>query len=121
MRPVINVSGIDKCISFRCGLNIDANCQAIEKETELGARQVQKREKSLAPVKSGLLRKSIVNRKGKYGISRMVRAKAPHAPLQEYGTKRGVKAKRFAERARRELVPGIQAKIRAAVKREVGS
>ena len=51
----------------------------------------------------------------------MVRAKAPHAPLQEYGTQRGVKAKRFAERARRELVPGIQAKIRAAVKREVGS
>ena len=120
MRPVINVSGIDKCISF--GDLIATNVsQAIEKETELGAKAVQKREKSLAPVKSGLLRKSIVNRKGKYGISRMVRAKAPHAPLQEYGTKRGVKAKWFAERARRELVPGIQAKIRAAVKREVGS
>ena len=120
MRPVINVSGIDKCISFGDLITTNVS-QAIEKETELGARQVQKREKSLAPVKSGLLRKSIVNRKGKYGISRMVRAKAPHVPLQEYGTKRGVKAKRFAERARRELVPGIQAKIRAAVKREVGS
>ena len=120
MRPVINVSGIDKCISFGDLISTNVS-QAIEKETELGARQVQKREKSLAPVKSGGLRKSIVNRKGKYGISRMVRAKAPHAPLQEYGTKRGVKAKRFAERARRELVPGIQAKIRAAVKREVGS
>ena len=120
MRPVINVSGIDKFISFGDLITTNVS-QAIEKETELGARQVQKREKSLAPVKSGLLRKSIVNRKGKYGISRMVRAKAPHAPLQEYGTKRGVKAKRFAERARRELVPGIQAKIRAAVKREVSS
>lgn len=118
MRPVINVSGIDKCISFGDLITTNVS-QAIEKETELGARQVQKREKSLAPVKSGLLRKSIVNRKGKYGISRMVRAKAPHAPLQEYGTKRGVKAKRFAQRARSELVPVIQEKIRAAVRNEV--
>ena len=118
MRPVINVSGIDKCISFGDLISTNVS-QAIEKETELGARQVQKREKSLAPVKSGLLRKSIVNRKGKYGISRMVRAKAPHAPLQEYGTKRGVKAKRFAQRARSELVPVIQEKIRAAVRNEV--
>ena len=120
MRPVINVSGIDKCISFGDLITTNVS-QAIEKETELGAKAVQKKEKSLAPVKSGLLRKSIVNRKGKYGISRMVRAKAPHAPLQEYGTKRGVKGKHFAERARSELVPGIQAKIRAAVKREVNS
>ena len=118
MRPVINVSGIDKCISFGDLITTNVS-QAIEKETELGARQVQKREKSLAPVKSGLLRKSIVNRKGKYGISRMVRAKAPHAPLQEYGTKRGVKAKRFAQRARSDLVPVIQEKIRAAVRNEV--
>ena len=118
MRPVIKVSGIDKCISFG-DLIVTNVSQAIEKETELGAKAVQKREKSLAPVKSGLLRKSIVNRKGKYGISRMVRAKAPHAPLQEYGTKRGVKAKRFAQRARSELVPVIQEKIRAAVRNEV--
>ena len=118
MRPVINVSGIDKCISFGDLITTNVS-QAIEKETELGARQVQKREKSLAPVKSGLLRKSIVNRKGKYGISRMVRAKAPHAPLQEYGTKRGVKGKHFAERARRELMPGIQEKLRTAVRNEV--
>ena len=120
MRPVIKVSGIDQCVSF--GDLIATNVsQAIAREADQGAKEIQKRERSLAPVKSGGLRKSIVNRKGKYGISRMVRAKAPHAPLQEYGTKRGVKAKRFAERARRELVPGIQAKIRAAVKREVGS
>ena len=118
MRPVIKVSGIDKCISFGDLITTNVS-QAIEKETELGAKAVQKREKALAPVKSGLLRKSIVNRKGKYGISRMVRAKAPHAPLQEYGTKRGVKAKRFAQRARRELVPVIQEKIRAAVRNEV--
>ena len=118
MRPVINVSGIDKCKSFGDLISTNVS-QAIEKETELGAKAVQKREKSLAPVRSGLLRKSIVNRKGKYGISRMVRAKAPHTPLQEYGTKRGVKAKRFAQRARSELVPVIQEKIRAAVRNEV--
>ena len=118
MRPVINVSGIDKCISFGDLITTNVS-QAIEKETELGARQVQKREKSLAPVKSGLLRKSIVNRKGKYGISRMVRAKAPHAPLQEYGTKRGVKAKYFATRTRKELLPRIQERIKEAVRNEV--
>ena len=64
MRPVINVSGIDKCISFGDLITTNVS-QAIEKETELGARQVQKREKSLAPVKSGLLRKSIVNQIGR--------------------------------------------------------
>ena len=118
MRPVIKVSGIDQCVSFGDLISTNVS-QAIEKETELGAKEIQKRERALAPVKSGLLRKSIVNRKGKYGISRMVRAKAPHAPLQEYGTKRGVKAKRFAQRARSELVPVIQEKIRAAVRNEV--
>ena len=119
MRPTIRFTGIDQCISFGDLISTNVS-QAIEKETELGAKEIQKRERSLAPVKSGLLRKSIVNRKGKYGISRMVRAKAPHAPLQEYGTKRGVKAKRFAQRARSELVPGIQEKIRTAVRNEVG-
>ena len=118
MRPTIKVAGIDRCISFGDLITTNVS-QAIEKETEMGAKAVQKREKSLAPVKSGLLRKSIVNRKGKYGISRMVRAKAPHAPLQEYGTKRGVKGRHFAERARRELIPGIQEKIRTAVRNEV--
>ncbi len=118
MRPVIKVQGIDTCIGFGDLLTSNVS-QAIERETELGAKEVQKREKALAPVKTGLLRRNIVNRKGKYGISRMVRAKAPHAPLQEYGTKRGVKAKYFAKRARDELMPGIQEKIRNAVRREV--
>jgi hypothetical protein len=118
MRPMIKVTGIDQCISL-CDLISTNVSQAIEKETELGAKAVRKRERELAPVKSGMLRKSIVNRKGKYGITRMVRAKAPHAPLQEYGTKRGVKGKHFAQRARRELLPGIQEKIRTAVRNEV--
>ena len=118
MRPVIRIEGIGDCISF--GDLIATNvAQAIEKETEQGAKAVRKRERQLAPIKTGMLRKSIVSRKGKYGITRMVRAKAPHAPLQEYGTRRGVKGKHFAERARRELLPGIQEKIRQAVQREV--
>ena len=118
MRPAIRVSGIDQCVSFGDIISTNVS-QVIEKETELGAKAVRKRERELAPVKSGLLRKSIVNRKGKYGISRMVRAKAPHAPLQEYGTKRGVKGKHFAEQARPELLPGIQEKLRTAVRNEV--
>ena len=118
MRPTIRVTGIDQCIGFGDLITTNVS-QAIEKETEQGAKAVRKRERELAPVKSGLLRKSIVNRKGKYGISRMVRAKAPHAPLQEYGTKRGVKGKYFARKARDQLLPGIQEKIRTAVRNEV--
>jgi len=118
MRPTIRVTGVDRCISFGDLISTNVS-QVIEKETESGAKTVRKRERELAPVKSGLLRKSIVNRKGKYGISRMVRAKAPHAPLQEYGTKRGVKGKHFAGRTRRELLPGIREKLRAAVINEV--
>lgn len=118
MRPTIRVTGIDQCIGFGDLITTNVS-QAIEKETELGAKAVRKRERELAPVKSGQLRKSIVNRKGKYGISRMVRAKASHAPLQEYGTKRGVKGKYFARKARDQLLPGIQEKIRTAVRNEV--
>ena len=118
MRPTIRVAGIDQCVSFGDLISTNVS-QVIEKETERGAKAVRKRERELAPAKSGMLRKNIVNRKGKYGISRMVRAKAPHAPLQEYGTKRGVKGKHFAERARRELMPGIQEKLRTAVRNEV--
>jgi len=118
MQMAIRVTGIDKCLTF--GNLVTGNVSlAIEKEAELGAKEIRKRERALAPVKSGGLRKSIVSQKGKYGISRMVRAKAPHAPLQEYGTKRGVKAKHFAEKAREELLPGIEEKIKAAVRREV--
>ena len=118
MRPVIKVSGIDKCIGF--GDVVCSNVsQVIEKEAERGSQEIKKRERSLAPVKSGQLRKSIVTRKGKYGISRMVRAKAPHAPLQEYGTRRGVKGRHFAEKTRQELVPVIEARLRAAVQKAV--
>lgn len=120
MRTTIRLAGVDKSLRF-CDAISQNISRVIEKETEVGAREIRKREQALAPVKTGKLRKSIVTRKGKYGISKMVRAKAPHAPLQEYGTKRGVKAKRFAEKAREELLPGIEARIRAAVKREVTS
>ena len=118
MKPLIKVEGIDNCISYGDIVSTNVS-QVIEKETVRGAKEIQMREKALAPVKSGLLRKSIVNRKGKYGISRMVRAKAPHAPLQEYGTKRGVKAKYFATRTRKELLPRIQERIKEAVRNEV--
>ena len=120
MRTTIRLSGVDKSLRFCDAISQNISL-AIEKETEIGSREIQKRERSLAPVKTGKLRKSIVTRKGKYGISKMVRAKAPHAPLQEYGTQRGVKAKRFAEKARTELLPGIEARIRSAVRREVRS
>ena len=114
----IRVKGIDKCLKF--GDLICTNVsRRIERITDEGAKAIRQRERSLAPRKTGKLQKSIVTRKGKYGISKMVRAKAPHAPLQEFGTRRGVKAKYFAKRAKEELLPGVEAKIRAAVQQEV--
>ena len=115
---VISIKGIDKCLKF--GDLICTNVsRRIEQITDEGAKAIRQRERSLAPRKTGKLQKSIVASKGKYGISKMVRAKAPHAPLQEFGTRRGVKAKYFAKRAKEQLLPGVEAKIRAAVQQEV--
>lgn len=118
MKATIRVEGIDKAMRFG-DLIAGKVTGAIQKETDEGAKAIQKRERELAPKLTGDLRRKVVVRKGKYGISKMVRAKAPHAPLQEYGTKRGVKAKEFSRKARDELLPGIEAKIRQAVAREV--
>ena len=115
----VRVEGVDRCIGIMDMMSTNV-VQAIEQEVDAGAKEMQQRERSLAPLKTGALRKSIINRKGKYGISRMVRAKAPHAPLQEFGTKRGVKPKYFAKRAKEQLLPGIEAKIREVVIKEVG-
>lgn len=114
----VRVEGLDRCIGILDMLSTHV-VQAIEKEVDAGAKEMQNRERSLAPVKTGLLRKNIIIRKGKYGITKMVRAKAPHAPLQEFGTKRGVKPQYFAKRTEEQLRPGIEAKIREAVIREV--
>ena len=114
----IRVNGIDQCIQF--GDLVSTNVlRAIEKEVDEGAKAIRQRERSLAPRKTGALQNSIVARKGRYGISKMVRAKAPHAPLQEYGTRRGVKAKYFAQKTREQLLPEIEQKLRAAIDREV--
>ena len=46
MRPVIKVSGIDQCVSF--GDLIATNVsQTIEREADQGAKEIQKRERSL--------------------------------------------------------------------------
>lgn len=92
---------------------------AIDKQIDIGARAIQRRARSLAPKKTGELARKISVQRGRYGITKMVRAKAPHSPLQEFGTKRGVTAKKFMKRAEDELLPGIQARIMAAVKGEV--
>lgn len=114
----VRVEGVGRCIGLLDMISTDV-VQAIQNEVDAGAQEMQQRERSLAPLKTGALRKSIIHRKGKYGISRMVRAKAPHAPLQEFGTKRGIKPQYFAKRSEEQLLPGIEAKIRAAVIQEV--
>lgn len=118
MRINIRVNGIDRAV--RIGDLISSNvARAIEQEVDAGSKEMRTRERSLAPKKTGKLRRSIVIRRGRYGISKMVRAKAPHAPLQEFGTRRGVVAKHFAERAKNELTPVIESRLRAAIAREV--
>lgn len=120
--------------------------RGIQDAADSGAKQVRDKARAAAPIRGtdaerkadrslrrkfgaskglfkgkapGLLRRRIVIRKGRQGIVNMVQAKAPHAHLQEYGTKRGVKARHFMEKAKDELLPGIQRDIIAAVGREV--
>lgn len=118
MKVKISVNGIDRAISFG-DLIVSNVAQAIEREVDRGAKEVRDMERSLAPKKTGGLVRGIGIRRGKYGISKMVRAKAPHSHLQEYGTKRGVTAKKFSERTRQAKASVIEARIRAAIAREV--
>lgn len=93
--------------------------KVIEETAKEGAKQVQARAKELAPKKSGKLRKSVKIRRGRYGITRLVRPRSSIAHLQEYGTKKGVTAKCFMQRTREQIVPGVQRKILAEVERAV--
>lgn len=119
MKVKISVNGIDRAIGFG-DLIVSNVAQAIEREVDQGAKETRDMERGLAPVgKTKRLQRGIGIRKGKYGISKMVRAKAPHSHFQEYGTKRGVTAKKFSGRTRQAKVPIIEARIRAAIAREV--
>jgi len=118
MKIKISVNGIDRAISFG-DLIVSNVAQAIEREVDRGAKEIRDMERSLAPKKTGTLIRGIGIRKGKYGISKMVRARAPHSHFQEYGTKRGVTAKKFSARTRQAMVPVVEDRIRAAVAREV--
>ncbi len=128
----IRVDGVDYVIGYMD--MVQANMTgAILTTAEEGAKAIRDRARSMAPVRQGgkknggkgkgkgpgYLRRKIVVKKGKYGITFMVQAKAPHAPLQEFGTKRGVKKKLFMERAEEELLPVVQSSIITAAGKEV--
>ncbi|MDR3591580.1 MAG: HK97 gp10 family phage protein [Negativicutes bacterium] len=132
MKITLSLSGVDQAITVG---NVIATrvTEAIQKAVDEGAKDVQKREQELAPIMQkpkkgaywqgskgpGYLRRSIVIQKGKYGITKMVRAKAPHAHFQEFGTARGVKPLYFAQRAKDQVLPWVEANIRASIEREV--
>lgn len=51
--------------------------------------------KATAPFKTGNLRKSIGSKVEPVGVNAQIRARAPHAHLVEWGTKRGTKPTHF--------------------------
>lgn len=63
------------------------------------AKKIERTAKSLAPVKTGLLRGSIQAISVARGKSADIVATAPYAAFQEYGTARGITPKYFMTRA----------------------
>jgi len=116
----IKVEGLDKTLSHfdLVARNVS---EAIEQTAKEGAVEAQARARELAPQKTGRLRKSIKMKRGRYGLTYLVRPRSPVAHLQEYGTKRGVKPKWYMRRTRDKIVPGVQRKILSKVERAVRS
>lgn len=114
----IRVEGMQRTLS-RFDLVARGVSQVIDETSKEGAKLVQARAKELTPKKTGKLRKSIKTRKGKYGITHLVRPRSNIAHLQEYGTKKGVKPKRFMQKAREQIVPGVQREILRKVEQAV--
>ena len=114
----LRVEGMQRTLSH-FDLMAHGVSQVIDETSKEGAKKVQIRAKELAPKKTGKLRKSIKNRKGKYGITHIVRPRSNIAHLQEYGTKKGIKSKRFMQKAREQIVPGVQRDILRKVEQAV--
>ena len=114
----LRVEGMQRTLSH-FDLMAHGVSQVIDEKSKEGAKKVQIRAKELAPKKTGKLRKSIKNRKGKYGITHIVRPRSTVAHLQEYGTKKGIKSERFMQKAREQIVPGVQRDILSKVEQAV--
>jgi HK97 gp10 family phage protein len=93
--------------------------RVIEETAKEGAKLVQRRARELAPKKSGKLRRSIRIRRGKRGITQLVRPRSFMAHFQEYGTQKGVPAKWFMKKAREEILPEVERQILAKVEEEI--
>jgi HK97 gp10 family phage protein len=93
--------------------------RVIDETTKEGAKLVQRRARELAPKKTGKLRRSIRIRRGKRGITRLVRPRSFMAHFQEYGTQNGVPAKRFMQKTQEQIMPEVERQILAKVEQEL--
>lgn len=95
---VIKVEGLDITLK-NFGLMTPKVRVAAFKAAEKGAKLIQKRARELAPKRTGDLKKRIRVRTAKIGLGKFTYGAAPHTHLQEFGTRQGVKAKHFMQKA----------------------
>lgn len=114
----LQVDGLSRTLSH---FDVVANnvSKVIDETSKEGAKLMQARAKELAPKKSGKLKRSIKTRRGRRGITHLVRPRSSIAHFQEYGTRKGAQAKRFMQKAREQIVPGVQRQILIKVEQEI--
>ena len=110
----IKVDGVDRVISMFDIVSTDMAQRLLETEKKL-ASALRDEARSRAPVKSGLLRRKITFKEGRYGIAVLVMAKAPHSHFHEFGTARGVKPVGYMAKAHDSMAAEIDRQLAEAV------
>lgn len=119
MGSTLKVDGLQMTLSKIDEMKLAAD-ETVQRETKVGANEIRKRARSLSPKKTGKLRQSIRVKRCKTKDGYFVKAYSYFAHFHEYGTKRGIKAKKFMRRSRDELMPKIQKDIIDAIGKVVG-
>lgn len=119
MGSSLKVDGLQMTISKIDEIRLSAD-ETVQKEAKDGANEIRKRARSLAPKRTGKLRQSIRVKRCKTKDGYFVKAYSYFAHFHEYGTKRGIIAKKFMRKSRDELMPKIQKNIIDAIGKVVG-
>lgn len=111
----IKIEGYERTLSFFQMAKLKSSDKVME-ICKSGAQEVRTLGRKRAPKETGKLRKSIRIKKCKTGDGYMTKAYSYLAHFHEYGTKRGIKAKKFMDKAREEVLPRVQKELIEAIK-----
>lgn len=110
----ITVQGLTKTLNLIQIMKLKA-ADTTMKICQDGAKRIRKRARQLAPKKTGKLMVSIKMKKCRTKDGYYVKAYSYIAHFQEYGTRRGIKPKRFMHKAKKEIIPEVQKKLINAI------